>query len=135
MIVVNPFPRNDPNREWGGWQELFTLLAGNVIVLVGTEDQRKRCELLVNDNFVANCCGDYRVKDLAGMMQVSNLVITVNTMPMHLASALNIPCVAIVDQKSSEIVKHPNITQVVMPCTAEEVFRHVDKTLHSRSDQ
>ncbi len=136
MILISPSPARDyDKRRWDGFRELtYRLLSDGVtgkVVFVGTKDQREYVDEIVRgwDLGFANLCGDTSIHELSHLIRGAPLLITVNTFTMHLASALDVPCVAIVDRASAEIVAHPNVRQVIMPCTVDEVMEIVNEVL------
>ena len=149
LIAVSP-ARDYDKRRWSVVK--FADLSNKIIakyrdhvVFVGTADQEqyvwsiiermpnhileKHNGKIVSTIGVFNRCGHYNVDKLADRINDAKLLITVNTMTMHLASALNVPCVAIVDAPSAEVVAHPNVRQVIMPCTVDEVMEAVNECL------
>jgi ADP-heptose:LPS heptosyltransferase len=143
MILISPSPARDyDKRRWDGFVELIDAIIEKHdppdIMIVGTEDQRYYVRDIIDDldgyyskiwYRVANLCGKTNIHELAHLVRDAELLITVNTFTMHLASALNTPCVCVCDALSAPIVAHPNVRQVIMPCTVDEVMEAVDEVL------
>ena len=141
MIVINASPGRDyDKRLWNPTNIVHVVdyvmgANGNESVsFVGTNDQRLYADVIIENcyfkNDITNLCGNTTISQLGVLVRDATLVITVNTMPMHLASALNVPFVAIVDATSAEVVAHPNVRRVIMPCTVDEVMEAVEGVLN-----
>jgi len=132
MILISPSPARDyDKRRWDGFNNLVRLLSSWYAVwVVGTKNQYGYVSTIIEQMpYCKNLCGETNIHELAHLVRDAELLITVNTFTMHLASALNTPCVAIVDAVSAPIVAHPNVRQVIMPCTVDEVMEAVNETL------
>ena len=134
MIVINASPGRDyDKRRWDKFPAFVLYLPLlDELVFIGTKDQREYVGNVIGIVNGQNRCGRTSINDLAKLLKSADILITVNTMPMHLASALNVPCVAIVDAPSAEVVAHPNVRQVIMPCTVEEVMKAIEGVLNER---
>jgi len=68
------------------------------IILVGAPADLDVCTYIENalpEGAATNLCGKTTVLELGGILQQADLVVTVDSGPMHMASAIGIPCLAI----------------------------------------
>ena len=68
------------------------------IVLVGAPDDMEVCTTIENalpEGAATNLCGTTSLLELGGILQRADLVVTVDSGPMHMASAAGTPCLAI----------------------------------------
>ena len=68
------------------------------IVLVGAPDDLETCTRIENalpEGAATNLCGQTSLLELGGILQKADLVVTVDSGPMHMASATGTPCLAI----------------------------------------
>ncbi len=68
------------------------------IVLVGAPDDLEICTRIENklpEGAATNLCGKTSLLELGGVLQRADLVVTVDSGPMHMASAAGTPCLAI----------------------------------------
>lgn len=125
MWIIHPFPRmQSAKRSWNQ----FHLLADEIlkngltdkIYFTGVEEQCSEVSRIISRMLfkeqASNRCGIYDLCDLASVLKRADLVITVNTMTMHLAAALGISTVAIIGGTPAS---------VVAPCDLEN-FRYVE---------
>jgi len=97
-IIIAPcsvwFTKQFPLHKW---KELIKTLRhrNESIVLVGAKSEFDYCQQLVVDSGVVNLSGKLTLAELAYLMTISKRVITNDSAPLHLASALNAPLTAI----------------------------------------
>ena len=68
------------------------------IILVGAPDDAEVCTRIENalpEGAATNLCGNTSLLELGGVLQRADLVVTVDSGPMHMASATGTPCLAI----------------------------------------
>lgn len=68
------------------------------IILVGAPDDLDTCTWIENklsEGAATNLCGKTSLLELGGVLQRADLVVTVDSGPMHMASAAGTPCLAI----------------------------------------
>ena len=98
VVVFAPCSRHTA-KNWPAQRfvELGELL-GCQIVLVGAPDDQETCTWIENklpEGAAANLCGKTSLLELGGVVQCADLVVTVDSGPMHMASAAGTPCLAI----------------------------------------
>lgn len=77
--------------------ELGTRLDAH-IVLVGAPEDAETCLAIENklpEGAATNLCGKTSLLELGGVLQKADLVVTVDSGPMHMASAAGTPCLAV----------------------------------------
>ena len=98
VVVFAPCSRHEAkNWPWKRFVELGTQLNGQII-LVGAPDDAETCEKIENklpEGAAVNLCGKTSLLELGGVLQRADLVVTVDSGPMHMASATGTPCLAI----------------------------------------
>jgi heptosyltransferase-1 len=68
------------------------------IILVGAPDDSEVCTYIENslpEGAAINLCGKTTLLELGGVLQKADLVVTVDSGPMHMASATGTPCLAV----------------------------------------
>jgi len=101
LIIIHP-GSSCPSKRWP--LERFALLSDKInqldkvkVIVVGGPDDRgiaKQISSYVNSP-VVNFCGQFDLKKLAALIQFSRLFITNDNGPMHIASAVGTPVIAI----------------------------------------
>jgi len=95
-----------PCSRWAtkNWPvEHFIILAdrlvrecGVTVCLVGAPDDREVCDRIATSNpAIQNWCGKTTLIQLGGLLSKMDLMITVDSGPMHIAAACGIPCLAL----------------------------------------
>ncbi|MBI4496138.1 MAG: lipopolysaccharide heptosyltransferase II [Deltaproteobacteria bacterium] len=102
LIIIHPLAKWE-SKQWPG--EYFTRLAdrlgeeGTRVVFSGSPDDRGPVEEIFRQSRhpdrMANLCGRTRLRELAGLFSLADLVITPDTGPMHLAAAVGAPLIAL----------------------------------------
>ncbi len=102
LVVIHPLTKW-PTKQWP--QENFARLAdclldlGVTVLFTGSlEDQqgiRKICSLMRHNIEGINLAGQTRLKELAALFSLADLIITTDTGPMHLAAAVHVPLIAL----------------------------------------
>ncbi|MCX7121767.1 MAG: glycosyltransferase family 9 protein [Gammaproteobacteria bacterium] len=90
-------------KDWGqdNWKKMISALSENYaqipMVFIGVEDEFERSAELLNcwNGPVLNLCGKLSVRQSSAVLSYSKLFIGHDSGPMHLAAAVNVPCVAI----------------------------------------
>lgn len=89
-------------KKWieGGYIELIKKVIGgkNVVILVGGESDSTICEriaLSVNSQYLKNLCGKLGLLQSAEVIRRSKVLVTNDSAPMHIASAIGTSCVVI----------------------------------------
>jgi predicted lipopolysaccharide heptosyltransferase III len=99
IVAICPFGRS-PLRSWTyeGYVELIKILSASAdCFLVGAKSDKKKMEEIsrgANDTAKV-LAGELNLSELAAFFQEINLLITVDTGPLHIASAIGIPLVAL----------------------------------------
>lgn len=97
-VVFAPCSRHEAkNWPWKRFVELGEHLDCQII-LVGSPDDIETCEKIENalpEGAAINLCGKTSLLELGGVLQQADLVVTVDSGPMHMASAAGTPCLAI----------------------------------------
>ncbi len=102
LVVIHPLAKW-PTKQWP--KENFARLAdcllnlGVTIVFTGRaedqEDIKKICTLMRSNMEGINLAGQTRLKELAALFSLADLIITTDTGPMHLAAAVHVPLIAL----------------------------------------
>ncbi|VGO14132.1 Lipopolysaccharide heptosyltransferase 1 [Pontiella desulfatans] len=98
VVVFAPCSRHEA-KNWPS--ERFVELGEHLdaqIVLVGSPDDTETCTRIENalpEGSATNLCGKTSLLELGGVLQRADLVVTVDSGPMHMASAAGTPCLAI----------------------------------------
>lgn len=98
----------DDVKDWGdaNWAALLkalrTALPGWGLVMLGSADERARCDRLLRPWGIdaINLCGKLSVRASAAALAQSRLFIGHDSGPMHLAAAVGTPCVAIFSSRN-----------------------------------
>ncbi len=97
-VVFAPCSRHAAkNWPWKRFVELGERLKCQII-LVGAPDDLETCEKIENalpEGAATNLCGETSLLELGGILQRADLVVTVDSGPMHMASAAGTPCLAL----------------------------------------
>lgn len=97
-VVFAPCSRHAAkNWPWKRFVELGSHLDCQII-LVGAPDDAETCLKIENalpEGACTNLCGKTSLLELGGVLQRADLVVTVDSGPMHMASATGTPCLAI----------------------------------------
>ena len=98
VVVFAPCSRHEA-KNWPAkrFVELGEHLDGQII-LVGAPEDAETCLKIENglpEGACTNLCGTTSLLELGGVLQHANLVVTVDSGPMHMASATGSPCLAI----------------------------------------
>ncbi len=98
VVVFAPSSRHEA-KNWPAnrFIELGVKLETQII-LVGAPEDSETCGLIENalpEGVVTNLCGKTSLLELGGILQAADLVVTVDSGPMHMASATGSPCLAI----------------------------------------
>jgi len=100
MVLVSPFTRW-PTKNWGveNFRKLLEQLPPDIVVLLtGLKGKKGEIEQLLADmpsHQIVNLAGQLTLLELAELMERVHLVVTGDSFPMHLASALHRPMVAL----------------------------------------
>ena len=97
-VVFAPCSRHEAkNWPWKRFVELGKHLDCQII-LVGSPDDLDTCNQIENhlpEGACTNLCGKTSLLELGGVLQRADLVVTVDSGPMHMASASGTPCLAV----------------------------------------
>lgn len=100
FIVVNPMARWE-TKLWGAkkFAGLCNEMVDNLscrVVVVGASSEKDNKEFFsLTNNRVVDLTGETTLRELAHLMSLSSVVITVDSGPMHIAAAMGVPVVAI----------------------------------------
>jgi len=95
-------------KAWGdeNWSSLLSSLSGECpgtgLVMLGSADERARCERLLQNwqGTSLNLCGAVSVRGSAAVMKHAQLFIGHDSGPMHLAASVGTPCVAVFSSRN-----------------------------------
>ncbi|MDP6082350.1 MAG: glycosyltransferase family 9 protein [Verrucomicrobiota bacterium] len=99
-VIIFPESRR-PEKEWPFYQELtFELLSQNTnlqLIWVGTSQLEPKfpAHPFIHHNRFLNLCGSTQIEELPALVNASDLVLTNDSGPMHLAAALKKEVVAL----------------------------------------
>lgn len=102
IVGINPGASYGPSKRWP--QEKFASLARGIIekykaeiLIFGNRSEEKLGEVLIKgiEKDAVNLIGRTTLRELMALVKRCSLFITNDTGPMHIASALNVPVVAI----------------------------------------
>ncbi len=101
IIGIFPGASYGPAKMWG--VDKFKLLAkeitknknANVLVFGGNKEKELANKIQNKTDSIINLCGKTTVRELMALIKRCNVFITNDTGPMHIASALNVPIIAI----------------------------------------
>jgi ADP-heptose:LPS heptosyltransferase len=102
-------------KDWGeaNWTsfmaELVKIASGYKLLFIGSSDESERCEKLLNawPNGGVNLCGLLTPRESATALSMTKLFIGHDSGPMHLASSVGIPTIAIFASRSKKGVWFP----------------------------
>ena len=109
IFIISPFTRWE-TKNWGieKYKAVIDSLNRDVLViLTGSADKKKEIDELaaqVNGRSVVNLAGELKLLELAELMKKAHLLLTGDSFPMHLASALHIPLIALFGPTDEERV-------------------------------
>ena len=103
MIILHPSPARDyDKRRWDKWPALADAIVEKygAVHFTGTEDQIGYIADIIcqmkHHHAATNLGGAMDTVEFMKFIKNADLVVTVNSMPMHAAMALDVPCVAII---------------------------------------
>ena len=111
-IAILPGGWTDNRRQGRVWNldnwkqltdELISLYGGTVFVL-GNKKERDFHEVLKNENVVIKT-GDYSIVESSALLSKSDIVISGDTGPVHIASAHNVPTISLLGSTSPDKIK------------------------------
>lgn len=100
FIVVNPLARWE-TKLWGAKKiaglcnEMVDSFSCRVVVVGAFSEKDNKEFFSLTNNRVVDLTGKTTLKELAHLMSLSSVVITVDSGPMHIAAAMGVPVVAI----------------------------------------
>lgn len=138
LIGIHPGARKDLKRwSMDGFKEVGDRLAseyGCKIVFTGSSQENELIEDIIKGmaNKAVNLAGKTSLRTLPGLMKRFTLFVCNDSAPLHIASAMNTPTVAVFGpSKSKETGPYGNIHRVVerdFPCRSdcdEDICRHI----------
>lgn len=126
FIVLAPGSRWGTKR-WPWFRELAAVLSDPVVVVGGPEDQALAEGIVASDpGRIRSAVGTLTLRGTAALLERASVLVTNDSLPLHLASALNRPAVAIFGPTitafgfgplgdRSEVVEHPELP--CRPCS------------------
>lgn len=95
-------------QDWGdaNWRRLLRGLSSSLpgwgLVMLGSAEERRRCEHLLNEwvGTGFNLCGALSVRVSAAILTRCRMFVGHDSGPMHLAAAVGIPCVAVFSSRN-----------------------------------
>ncbi len=125
IIIMSPFTRWE-TKNWAieKYQQVINSLDMDVlIILTGLGDKREEIAKLAtphNSRSVVNLAGDLTLLELAALMKKSDLLVTGDSFPMHLASAMHTPLIALFgptdEERIGPVGKHCSILRASDIC-------------------
>ena len=119
-----------PAKDWGSdrWIELLKELSSNLgqyaLIFLGSSDEYERCQSLsvTWPGEVVNLCGQLSPRQSAAVLEHASVFVGHDSGPMHLASSVGIPCVAIFAARNKPGVWFPygneeNVFYNNVPCS------------------
>lgn len=102
-LIVCSIGTKLPMKDWGqeNWKKMLTKLSQDYsdcgLIFIGVASEYARSEELLRcwRGATLNLCGKLSVRESAAVLSLAKLFIGHDSGPMHLASAVNTPCVAI----------------------------------------
>lgn len=104
-----------PSKDWGGenWAKLLSCLSektiNTCIAFIGSSDESVRCDILQKQwkGPTINLCGRLTPRESAVVIKKSSLFLGHDSGPMHLASVVGTPSVAIFSARNKSVVWFP----------------------------
>ncbi|RLB77185.1 MAG: hypothetical protein DRH15_11630, partial [Deltaproteobacteria bacterium] len=128
LVVLSPGTKR-PSRAWPpqNFTEVavkLNMMYGAKIIVVGTETQKSLNEKICNGHpFMVDFSGKTSIHGLAYVLSKSDLVISVDSGPMHVAAAVGVPVVAIFGPGDYKVwkpyCKNPHVVSILRqppPC-------------------
>ena len=126
IVVLNPGSKSHLKRwDAAKYAELSDKLVtelGCQILIVGNKDDREVVDMLLSRGKepVKDICGKTSIGELMELMRRVSLVITNDSAPLHMASAVNAPTIAIFgpsdDQKYGPLSERSKVLKPDVPC-------------------
>jgi ADP-heptose:LPS heptosyltransferase len=126
IVVLNPGSKSHLKRwDAAKYAELSDKLVrdlGCQILIAGDKDDRKVVDLLLSraKEPVKDICGKTSIGELMELMRRVSLVVTNDSAPLHMASAVNAPTIAIFgpsdDQKYGPLSERSKVVKPEVPC-------------------
>jgi lipopolysaccharide heptosyltransferase III len=129
------------NKDWGdaNWSELLRLMASQyalfALVLLGSADEFDRSDRIAAKwpGRTLNLCGKLSPRESAAVMQRATFFVGHDSGPMHLASAVGTPCVAMFGDLNRPRQWHPfgekhqviHSVKGVLQISPEEVYARI----------
>jgi len=149
QIVINPSPARDyDKRRWNKFAELADRLHVKyvaTITFLGAPEQYRYISSIMYEMeyriFAENYSRGNDIPYVIKTLQDSDLLITVNTMPMHLGVVLKVPTVAIIGGTPASIVApkdNPNFRYVenvdrINDISVDEVMDQVEELMNGKA--
>ena len=95
-MVINPFS-NFPLKEWeiSNWLKLINYIRDIRIVITGAPSDKKRSYAFKGFENVVNLTGKTNLRDLMGILAGARVLLSVDSSPIHIASAFGTPAVTL----------------------------------------
>jgi heptosyltransferase-2 len=126
FVVLAPGSRWGTKR-WPYFADLAAALSDPIVVIGGPEDRALAGEIVERDpGRIRSAVGMLTIRGTAALLERAALLVTNDSLPLHLASALNRPAIAIFGptitdfgfgplSDRSEVVEHPEVS--CRPCS------------------
>lgn len=134
-VVVHPGKRGRFYKEYSwpirNFSKIIDFIIKNYgmkVIITGIEGEKSIANkikfLSKNKNKIINAAGSFTLKQFGALIKKSNLVISIDSSPIHIASAFNIPVVVInmkypkiwhpyMSKEKYKIIKNPKVNEVV----------------------
>jgi len=137
LVAIAPGAKSDtkrwPEKEFAKLAKMIKEKTGATVVLVGDQLDKYFSKIITSelkDGFV-DLCGMTSLSELAALIKRCRLLITNDSAPMHVASAVDTPCVAIFGPTDPRKYGPTNKKSIVvkrqipcMPCEKAQCSRH-----------
>ena len=126
LVAIAPGAKSDtkrwPEKEFAKLARLIREKTGSTIVLVGDEADKYFAKQIASEakDAVLDLCGRTSLNELAALLKKCRLLITNDSAPLHAASAVDTPCVAIFGptdpRKYGPTAKRSVVIKIDLPC-------------------
>ncbi len=125
ILIISPFTRwKTKNWEIQNFRTVIDSLHQDILILLtGLPEKRQEMDTLVtsqNGQTIVNLAGKLTLLELAELLKHANVVLTGDSFPMHLASALHTPLIALFgptdEDRIGPVGKHSSILRAGDMC-------------------
>lgn len=126
FVVVNPMARWesklwDTKKFAGLCNEIMDKFACRVVIVGASYSEKNKEIAFLTNNRIIDLTGETTLRELAYLMSLSSVVITVDSGPMHIAAAMGVPVIAIFGPtapwRTGPYGKTHSIVRKELPCS------------------